>query len=65
MINRGTAESVAQATTPIPISVSGLTFMGVTFQDWVFMATAVLLVFQLIVILPKVVNTIKRLFKRG
>jgi len=60
---RQTAESVAQVTTPVPISVSGLTFMGVTFQDWVFIATAILLVFQLIVIIPKAVNVLKSIFK--
>jgi hypothetical protein len=37
--------------------------MGVTFQDWVFIATAILLVFQLIVIVPKALNVIKSIFK--
>jgi membrane-associated PAP2 superfamily phosphatase len=60
---RQTAENVAQVTTPVPISVSGLTFMGVTFQDWVFIATAILLVFQLIVIAPKAMNVLKSIFK--
>jgi hypothetical protein len=35
----------------------------VTFQDWVFIATAILLVFQLIVIAPKALNVIKSIFK--
>lgn len=60
---RETVEQFAQATTPVPVSVSGLTFMGVTFQDWVFIATAILLVFQLIVIAPKAVNVLKPIFK--
>ncbi|EMF8795585.1 hypothetical protein V4U36_000655 [Pseudomonas aeruginosa] len=62
MTVRQTAESVAQVTTPVPISISGLTFMGVTFQDWVFIATAILLVFQLIVIVPKALSVLKPIF---
>lgn len=61
---RQPAEALAQATTPVPIGVSGLTFMGVTFKDWVFIATAILVIFQIIVIAPKVVNVIINLFKR-
>lgn len=40
-----------------------MTLFGVTFADWVLIATAMLLVFQLIVIFPKVKRTLKSLFK--
>jgi len=62
---RQSFETAAQVTTPVPVSVSGLTFLGVTFQDWVFIATAILVVFQLIVIIPKAVNILKSPFKRN
>lgn len=35
---------------------------GITLQDWVFIGTALLLVFQIIVFLPKVRDSIKSLF---
>lgn len=54
----GKLEAIAQATTPIPISISGATLLGITVQDWVLMGTAVLVVFQLIVITPKVIKMI-------
>jgi hypothetical protein len=57
-------ETAAQVTTPVPVSVSGLTFLGVTFQDWVFIATAILVIFQLVVIVPKAVSVLKSPFKR-
>lgn len=40
-----------------------MTLFGVTFSDWVLIGTAMLLVFQIVVILPKVVNSLKSLFK--
>jgi hypothetical protein len=50
---KNTTETLAQATTPVPVSISGLTWMGITMKDWVLTGTAVLLIFQLIVITPK------------
>lgn len=68
---RQTTESVAQITLPVPVGVSSLSFLGVTLKDWVFIGTGILLVFQLIVILPKAVGvirsftrTIKEVFKK-
>jgi hypothetical protein len=50
---KNTTETLAQATIPVPVSISGLTWMGITMKDWVLTGTAVLLIFQLIVITPK------------
>lgn len=57
-------DTAASATMPIPIGVSGLTFLGVTMQDWVFIGTGLLIAFQLIVICPKVARTIRALFNK-
>lgn len=54
-----TAETVAQAMTPVPLSVASATFMNITVKDWVLMGTAILLTFQLIVIIPKAVRVIR------
>lgn len=59
-----TLETAAQNTLPIPVGVSGLTFLGITLQDWVFVGTGILLVFQLIVMAPKVYHRLKSLFIR-
>lgn len=58
MSARQAAETVAQSTTPIPVGISGLTFVGITMKDWVLMGTAVLIVFQLIVMAPKAYRAI-------
>ena len=50
---RQAAENLAQTATPVPVGVSGAVFIGITLKDWVLLATAILLVFQLIVIAPK------------
>lgn len=65
MTTRNAAEQVALATTPVPVGVSGMTLLGIPLQDWVFIGTAMLLVFQLIVIFPKVASTLKSTFRRG
>lgn len=39
-----------------------MTMFGITLQDWVFIGTAMLLVFQIIVFLPKVRDAFKSLF---
>lgn len=62
---RDAAEQAAVATTPVPVGVSGMVLLGIPLQDWVFIGTLILLVFQLIVIFPKVVSTIKSTFRRG
>lgn len=52
-------EEIASATLKAspPIAVSGLTFSGVTLQDWVYIATLVYLAFQIYVIVrDKIVN---------
>lgn len=54
------AETAAQTTIPIPLGISGLTFLGVTVKDWVLLGTAVLIVFQLIVIAPKAYRVIRQ-----
>ncbi|WP_107331745.1 hypothetical protein [Metapseudomonas otitidis] len=59
---RHAAEQAALVTTPVPVGVSGMTMFGITLQDWVFIGTAMLLVFQIIVFLPKVRDAIKSLF---
>jgi len=41
------------------------TFFGMSFQDWVYILTAAYLIFQIVVILPRVGGTIKGWFKRG
>ena len=53
MSARQAAENLAQSATPVPVGVSGAVFFGITVKDWVLMATALLLIFQLIVIAPK------------
>lgn len=58
---RQAAEDLAFATTPVPVGVSGLTFLGITLQDWVFVGTALLLLFQLIVFIPKVRDAFRSL----
>jgi len=50
------AQEVAKSTPPI--SVAGAHILGVHFSDWVLIMTGVYLVFQIIVILPKVYRTI-------
>lgn len=60
-----TMETLAQSSLPVPVGVSGMTLLGVTVQDWVLIGTAILLVFQIVVIAPKVANTVKSIFKRG
>lgn len=62
MSTRQAAEQVALATTPVPVGVSGMTMFGITMQDWVFIGTALLLVFQIIVFLPKVRDAFRALF---
>lgn len=62
MTVRSAAEQAALATTPVPVGVSGMTMFGITLQDWVFIGTAMLLVFQIIVFLPKVRDALKSLF---
>lgn len=60
---RSSAETVAQATIPVPISVSGLTFLNITVKDWVMMGTSILIIFQLIVITPKVIRITKEAYQ--
>lgn len=62
---RDAAEQAALATTPVPVGVSGMVLLGIPLQDWVFIGTMILLVFQLIVIFPKVASTLKSTFRRG
>lgn len=62
---RDAAEQAAVATTPVPVGVSGMVLLGIPLQDWVFIGTLILLVFQLIVIFPKVTSTLKSTFRRG
>ncbi|MBK3757044.1 hypothetical protein [Stutzerimonas frequens] len=62
MTVRNAAEQAALVTTPVPVGVSGMTMFGITLQDWVFIGTAMLLVFQIIVFLPKVRDAFKSLF---
>jgi hypothetical protein len=38
-----------------------MTMFGITLQDWVFIGTAMLLLFQIIVFLPKVRDALKSL----
>ena len=49
MTVRHAAEQAALVTTPVPVGVSGMTMFGITLQDWVFIGTAMLLVFQIVV----------------
>lgn len=53
MTLRQAAENLAQSATPVPVGVSGAVFIGITLKDWVLLATAILLVFQLVVMAPK------------
>lgn len=41
------------------------TVLGITLQDWVFIATLLYLFLQAVVIMPKVSGVIKGWFKRG
>lgn len=59
MTTRAAAETTAQMTVPVPVSISGLTFIGITVKDWVLIGTAVLLVFQIIVIAPKAYRALR------
>ncbi len=59
MSAKNVAETVAQTATPVPVGVSGAVFLGITVQDWVLLATAILLVFQLIVIAPKAFRALR------
>jgi hypothetical protein len=54
MSTRQVAETIAQSTTPIPVGISGLSWLGIMIKDWVLIGTAILIAFQLIVIAPKV-----------
>ncbi|WP_130906909.1 hypothetical protein [Pseudomonas sp. Sample_16] len=64
MSTRHIAEQAAIVTTPVPVGVSGMTMFGITLQDWVFIGTAMLLLFQIIVFLPKVRDALKSLFRK-
>jgi hypothetical protein len=57
---KNTAETLAQVTIPVPVSISGLTWLGITMKDWVLTGTAVLIVFQLIVIAPKAYRVLQQ-----
>lgn len=54
------SDTAAQVTAPVPVGISGLTFFGFAVEDWVMAGTAVLLVFQLIVIAPKAMRILWR-----
>jgi len=56
---RQTTETLAHTTVPIPVGISGLTWLGITMKDWVLMSTLILLVFQLVVISPKAYQVIR------
>lgn len=58
-------ETVSQTTVPVPVGVSGAVILGYTVQDWVLIGTAVLLLFQLIVMGIKAYQAIRRLLKGG
>jgi len=55
------AETAAQITVPVPVGISGLTWLGITVKDWVLIGTAMLLIFQLIVIAPKAFRVLQQL----
>ena len=46
-MNQHTSDLITQSTQPVVFSVAGLTFFGVTVQDWVLVGTVVLLVLNL------------------
>lgn len=64
MSTKDAAEQVALATTPVPVGVTGMTFIGITVEEWVMVGTAVLVVFQILVYLPKVRDAIRSLFTK-
>lgn len=42
------AEAAALVSTPVVYSVAGMTFFGITFEEWVLIGTAVLLGFNIL-----------------
>lgn len=57
-------ETAAETTLPIPVSVAGMSLLGISLEDWVLIGTACLIVFQLIVTAPKVWRILKSLVSK-
>ena len=53
-IDDGIIEAVAKSTPPITVSVLGV---GITIHEWVYIATFVYVVLQIVIIVPKVFRT--------
>jgi hypothetical protein len=63
-MNEATAaikQAIEATALPTGITVSGLTFFGMTLDDWVFVGTATLLTCNLLITLPKVYQVMRRL----
>jgi hypothetical protein len=54
----------AQNMLPVTYGISGLTLLGITFQDWVFIATAFLVLLQIVTMMPKAYQVIVRSINR-
>lgn len=57
-------QSIETASLPAGITVSGLTLFGVTLAEWVFIGTAMLLLCNLCLTLPKVYKAVKNIIKK-
>lgn len=54
------ADAAQMASAPVVYGVAGATFFGITFEEWVLLGTAVLLVFNLIFAVFKLRDLIRR-----
>ena len=52
-------DSLATVTQPVVYGVAGLSFLGITFQDWVLIGTAVLLAFNIVFAVVKLRDLIR------
>jgi hypothetical protein len=55
----------APALAVVAVDATSRKFLGVGLQDWVYLLTLAYLAFQIVVIMPRVKDTIKGWFKRG
>jgi len=55
---------LAPAAAVVATDAAARQFLGVGLQDWVYILTLAYLLFQIVVILPRVKSTIKGWFKR-
>lgn len=55
-------QTIEATALPTGLTVSGLTFLGLSLDNWVFIGTAILLASNLALTVPKVYSLLKRLY---